>query len=309
MHKYRLLTDATRFLFRNKKKPVVIFIRIIQYVKRDVFLRPFISLWVKLSQSLFHLAKFQPISFEPEGVFIHANNNLFYCYDTELEGGLAGMEYGGLWESQELALILENTPINGTVLDIGACFGSFTFPLANEKHAYVHAFEPGKKAFSLLTKNYQKNNLPGITLINSAVGDKMGTVRLSMIDYMGNYIVSKNKLENTDSAPMMTVDLYVRQKKLKSVDSIKCDVEGSEYSVLQGAKKTIETFSPVVLVEIHDELLDRQNASADKIFDFFEIRGYTYRRITEDNEVKTPLADHAAELSQGHNFFFYKSKK
>ena len=57
-----------------------------------------------------------------------------------------------------------------------------------------------------------------------------------------------------------TIDDYVAEHQLRPV-AIKLDVEGAEYSVIEGALKTIRDFHPILLISIYHRPQD-----------FFEIR-------------------------------------
>ena len=42
------------------------------------------------------------------------------------------------------------------------------------------------------------------------------------------------------NVPTLTLDTFVKRKKIKSIDILKIDIDGFEYEFLQGAKKTIK---------------------------------------------------------------------
>ena len=67
-----------------------------------------------------------------------------------------------------------------------------------------------------------------------------------------------------------TLDSY----DFQDVDIIKIDVEGFEYDVLLGATKTLETWNPVVQVEMVYGQPHRFGHSVHDILKFFEDRGY-----------------------------------
>jgi hypothetical protein len=48
----------------------------------------------------------------------------------------------------------------------------------------------------------------------------------------------------------VTVDSYVRANALERIDVIKCDVEGSEWDVLSGARETLTHNDVVVIAEL-----------------------------------------------------------
>jgi len=48
-----------------------------------------------------------------------------------------------------------------------------------------------------------------------------------------------------------TLDKLVKKLNLKSIDLIKIDTEGAEYSILVGGMKTLKKFRPKLIIETH----------------------------------------------------------
>jgi hypothetical protein len=65
--------------------------------------------------------------------------------------------------------------------------------------------------------------------------------------------------------PVRTLDDVVAEQKLGKIDVIKIDVEGAEASVIAGAKSTLCTMRPVLLLEISDKALRGQGSDAQKL--------------------------------------------
>ena len=110
-----------------------------------------------------------------------------------------------------------------TMLDVGACYGSWTLPAASMGMDVI-AIEPDSYSSSILQEHIKKNGFQSrVKVIKQFVGSDL----TNSIDYL------------------------VQLHELKRVDFIKIDVEGSEFDVLAGAKKTIRKFKPKLLVELH----------------------------------------------------------
>ena len=58
-------------------------------------------------------------------------------------------------------------------------------------------------------------------------------------------------INGSDIAKVITLDAYVRENKLPSVDFIKLDVEGAELDVLKGATVTIAQFKPILMLSAY----------------------------------------------------------
>ena len=73
----------------------------------------------------------------------------------------------------------------------------------------------------------------------------------------------------------ITIDKFLEKNKIKLVDVMKVDIDGSEYEFLQGAKKTIENNKvKIILLEIMGNK-NSYNDKEKKIVNFFKKRKYT----------------------------------
>ena len=63
---------------------------------------------------------------------------------------------------------------------------------------------------------------------------------------------------------------------IKDVDFIKIDVEHYEWFALQGAKETIETYHPIIMMEVK-----KDNPYRDQIMKFMKDQGYEHEPIGE----------------------------
>ena len=64
--------------------------------------------------------------------------------------------------------------------------------------------------------------------------------------------------------------ILLKNEDLPRLDLIKCDTEGSELLVFQGARDLIERFKPIVLTEIDASNLARYQQKPSDIIDFFQ---------------------------------------
>lgn len=138
------------------------------------------------------------------------------------------------------------------VIDVGAHIGLFTLKcLLKHKCALVVAVEPNPDNMHLLSMNTIINGLSGkVVAVKAAAGARGGRAKLYInthCSYMHSLIPKKNApaLE----VDMITIDEVVAKLKLRKVDFIKVDIEGYELEVIEGAEKTLTSFSPTLVIE------------------------------------------------------------
>jgi len=72
----------------------------------------------------------------------------------------------------------------------------------------------------------------------------------------------------------ITLDNFVKKNKIKSIDILKIDIEGSEYELLKGAKNTLKKNKiKIILVEIIDKK-KRHKIKEKKILDMLKKRNF-----------------------------------
>lgn len=134
------------------------------------------------------------------------------------------------------------------VIDVGACFGSWTIPALLEG-ARVYAFEPHPLLYLELKHNVEINQLnTNLEAYNFAVWSKSGEF-LALPQY--DLSMMRQPGDNQPVIRVQTVSLDDELSELPRLDWIKIDVEGAEIEVLKGAQKLIEKYNPRIIVEWH----------------------------------------------------------
>lgn len=166
------------------------------------------------------------------------------------------------WHDNATQYIIENFLNSKQMcIDIGASYGWFSIPFSKYFRTVI-AFEPHKGVYECFLKNIENANCKNIESYNFACSNKNGkmffeanrsTGRSQIVDY-NTQIRVKTK----------TIDSY----HFQNVDLIKIDVEGHEDKVLQGAKETIISCKPAIMVEIHCTRSQESFLHRQKIFNF-----------------------------------------
>ncbi len=146
--------------------------------------------------------------------------------------------------------------------DIGANVGYHSL-IANSiiQSGKIYAFEPMPLVREIFEEHMRLNSKliinTNIVLLPIAVSNEEKEVEFSN-DAMhrdgntyvrGSYIF--NGTGNKIIVPCQSIDGLIAQG-YKKPDIIKIDVEGAEYDVLMGAKKTVELYQPHILLATHD---------------------------------------------------------
>lgn len=155
-------------------------------------------------------------------------------------------------------------------VDVGANIGYYTLLAASLVGAQgeVHAFEPVLSNFELLTKSVQENNYRQVVVMQKAVSDKNGKVKVflhrtgSGAHTMGNWDSSRKSTE----VESVTLDSFFSGKG--RIDFLKIDVEGFEPSVINGGEMTLKK-NPliVVLVEFWPEGIRKSGHSPEQFLE------------------------------------------
>jgi FkbM family methyltransferase len=171
-----------------------------------------------------------------------------------------------LTDEPDLAAIGLLTKPGDTVFDLGANFGLFTRFLSESVGATgrVFSFEPTADMFSVLANNCSQLGLANTSVHRTALSDRTGTSEMvipvrddgSLNHYEaslanGNEGGSDGKTITVETS---TLDDFCAHHGIGKIDFIKCDVEGHELEVLEGARETLLHHRPTLLIEVNDPL-------------------------------------------------------
>lgn len=149
---------------------------------------------------------------------------------------------GNFYEIETFELFKSFIPSEGIFLDIGANIGNHTLMFAlNYPKSVIYSFEPARINFELL--DFNTKILSNVGIFKIALGSDNSIVHMNYedIDNKGHIRVDTFG----EKVPVMKLDSL----KLFPVTFIKIDVEGHEYSVIEGAKETIDRDKPVIWIE------------------------------------------------------------
>lgn len=172
-------------------------------------------------------------------------------------------------------------------LDIGANIGVYSVILSqlSGDSANIHSFEPVSHIRNRLMMNARLNGFSDIHINDFALGAAPETIEMNQIKegvFRGgtsSFLKNENWQSLSDSdfetvpVAVNTLDFYVSDAMLKKVSFLKIDVEGFEWNVLQGAKNTLQTFKPHILMEYDFERHNEEH-TPEAYKRFFDELGY-----------------------------------
>lgn len=200
--------------------------------------------------------------------------------------------YGG-FELGERSFVQRFLHPGMTVLDIGAHHGLYTL-LASKvvgPNGQVVAFEPSPRERRALRLNVGLNRCKNVVIQDLALGDNRGECNLYVVDHHETGCNSLRPPAFSGSTSLVSVivvslDQWLAERHLGSVDLIKLDAEGGELSVLQGAQRLLERRPrPVILAEVQDIRTKPWGYRAGEIINYLSAKGYRWFSLSTDGSL------------------------
>lgn len=159
-----------------------------------------------------------------------------------------------------------------TILDVGAGRGEDTiaFSRAVAPRGRVIAIEAHPTSFAILKNFCRLNRLENVTVVEQAMMDKPGTVRMTESDSSW----TENAVETGNQAPGVevrsgTIDDLSEQMGLKDIAFVKMNIEGAEREALVGMERTISRVQQMCIA-CHDFRWKNGESAQFRTRDFVE---------------------------------------
>jgi FkbM family methyltransferase len=183
-----------------------------------------------------------------------------------------------------------------TILDVGANIGMYSICYSKMfSNGVIYSFEPVKKNYQTLISNIKSNKIKNIISYQFGLLDKKKNLKIGIPDskthkrYKENIndglfsIFAKKK---TLKIKLFSLDDLAKNNFFDKIDFIKIDVEGAESLVLEGAKKTIKKYKPIIQIEFNEltEILGKKKI--DFFMKFAKKYDYKISYLTKDYKLK-----------------------
>ncbi|MDD2678275.1 MAG: FkbM family methyltransferase [Candidatus Nanoarchaeia archaeon] len=139
------------------------------------------------------------------------------------------------------------------ILDVGAQIGVFSNYISKKyPNSTVYSFEPMKDNFKLLKENIELNNNKNVVAINKALFNYSGECYINIDDNNsgGHSLIIKSK--KREKIKTISFDDFIKENKIKKIELLKLDCEGSEYGILFKSKKDNIKKIKTITMEYHD---------------------------------------------------------
>lgn len=184
---------------------------------------------------------------------VHFRDHCFRFYSTYWWGDISQ----ALLESEIAPYFnaCDDSFTSGTILDVGAATGHFSLLAARlYPRSMVYAFEPSERQQILLTRNAKLNGIENLEVQPFGLWNRRDQLAFrtngaeSSFESVSRF---RGQLPFLESVPVQSLDEWAREKKLSGVDLIKMDAEGAELEILDGAKETLQSFHPRLLIQAY----------------------------------------------------------
>jgi FkbM family methyltransferase len=165
------------------------------------------------------------------------------------------------------------------LFDIGAHFGIFSLAAIHYGgvHARAIAIDPSELAGRVVDAQAKLNGLADrVERIQAAAGDTEGFVNLLPLGMIATgymQAASNRPLRELKRIPAVTVDGISMSRGVVPTH-LKIDVEGSELAVLLGARKVIALARPIMLIELHNQMVIERGGDPAATLTELERSGY-----------------------------------
>lgn len=217
------------------------------------------------------------------------------------------------YEAETMQVFLRLLEKSATFIDVGANTGLFALAAAvSDPRRQVFAFEPVPQIVQRIQANVRLNQLQNVSVESFALSDFVGELEFHVPATTASLPSSASaaagfKLQTQAiRVPTITLDAFVEQRDVRSVDLMKIDTETTEHFVLSGGANLIRRDQPAILCEV---LYREGEQPIQRVLNrVFRPLGYRFFWITDDGLVETqaPLGDPRVIL---HNYLFIPPRR
>ena len=184
----------------------------------------------------------------------------------------------GVYEEGTLYCFKKILAKGDVVLDVGANIGLTTIRASKliGSKGNVYAIEAMPSTFEILKSNILLNKLKNVVCVNEALAEYTGKAKIFHNLEINRGSASLYSGENTGGVEVTvnTLDEFVINHGIKTINFMKIDIEGAEYPLLMGASNFFKNNKPIVCIEFSREV--KSKYPSELIFDVLKQK-YSYK--------------------------------
>lgn len=202
----------------------------------------------------------------------------------------------GIFEQANVHLLQSLVRPGTTMFDVGANIGLMAIPILKfQPDCRVVSFEPSENVLPSLRRTLSESPFRDRwQLVEMAATSIEGSVEFSLSPkteslYDGLRNTRRSTSSATTTVAATTIDAVWRSLGKPEVSAIKCDVEGADLDVLQGAHECLQATNAAVLIEWNATNLAAYGREVFEIIGFAHRAGYRLFAVPGYTEVTDGL--------------------
>jgi FkbM family methyltransferase len=170
-----------------------------------------------------------------------------------------------------------------TFVEVGAYLGLNSIVAANEVGAagFVVSFEPVQENYEILLESLSgKGNT---VCLKKAVSNENINLKiyLSDVNPRDNRFFDFPEASDYETVKAVKLDdMFFNNIKL-----LKISAQGHEDFVIEGAKDSIESFNPYILVDFNEDLIEQSGSSPAEVLGYYDAMPYSWKFLYREGRV------------------------
>jgi FkbM family methyltransferase len=178
-------------------------------------------------------------------------------------------------QALEFQNFLSHCTAGMNLFDVGAHFGIFSLVAAHFQGNAI-AIDPSPEAVRMVNVQAGLNNWSDrIRTVRAAVSDSVGGIDMLAAGVLSDhYFVISEGRNPSELTHLDAITVDELSRTFGPPTHLKIDVEGHEAAVLRGARVTLKNFSPLVFLELHNEILLASGGDTNAALNELDSAGY-----------------------------------
>jgi len=160
----------------------------------------------------------------------------------------------GVFEVTSTEVVRKLVKPGNVVIDVGANIGYYTVLLSKlvGDAGKIISFEPTENYRKILQKNIDENNITNCMIFPYGLSNQNINAEICIGECSATmHWVDNIRPQNTENITLYKLDDIVDKLGVSQIDFIKVDIDGHEPAFLDGAKRTLTNYDPVILLEVN----------------------------------------------------------